>query len=95
MKSAYELAMERLQDSEPQVELSDEQRTELAAIDDKFKAKIAEKEVFLGGLIDQAKAQANFQEIAELEEQRTREVSRLKEQCDQERQAVRDAAAEG
>ena len=94
MKSAYELAMERLKDSEPQVELSDEQRAELAAIDDKFKAKVAEKEVFLGGLIDQAKAQANFQEIAEIEEQRTREIARLKEQCEEEKQAVRDAASE-
>ena len=91
MKSAYELAMERLQESEPQVELSDEQRAQLASIEDKFKAKVAEKEVFLGGLIDQAKAQANFQEVAELEEQRTREISRLKEQCEEEKQAVRDA----
>ena len=92
MKSAYELAMERLQDSAPHVELNDEQRAELAAVDDKFKAKVAEKEVFLGGLIDQAKAQANFQEIAEIEQQRAREIARLKEQCEEEKQAVRDAA---
>lgn len=92
MKSAYELAMERLQDSEPKVELSDEQRAELGAIDDKFKAKIAEKEVFLGGLLDQAKEQANFQEIADIEQQRTREIARLKEQCEEGKQAVRDAA---
>ena len=92
MKSAYELAMERMQDSEPQVELNDEQRAELASIDDKFKAKVAEKEVFLGGLIDEAKAQANFQEIAEIEQQRAREIARLKEQCEEAKQAVRDAA---
>jgi hypothetical protein len=94
MKSAYELAMERLADSSPQVELSDDQRAELASIDEKFKAKIAEKEVFLGGLINKAKAQYNFEEIAELEQQRTREIARLKEQCDEEKQAVRDAAQE-
>jgi hypothetical protein len=47
MKSAYELAMERLEESEPEVKLTDEQKAELAAIDDKFKAKIAERELFL------------------------------------------------
>ena len=76
MKSAYELAMERLQDDEPQVELSDEQRAALASVDEKFKAKVAEREVFLGGLLDEAKAQANFQEVAELEQQRTRDCSK-------------------
>lgn len=94
MKSAYELAMERLDDSEPTVEFSDDQRAELAAIDEKITAKIAEKEVFLGGLIDEAKAQANFSEIAELENQRVREIARLKEQCEQEKNAVREAAQE-
>ena len=39
MKSAYELAMERLEESEPSVKISDEQRDEIAAIDEKFKKK--------------------------------------------------------
>ncbi len=93
MKSAYELAMERLdQSGEEIVELSDEQRAQLAEIDQKYKGKIAEKEVFLGGLIDEARAQANFQELGQLEEQRTREIHRLKEACEADKEAVRGKA---
>lgn len=89
MKSAYELAMERLDQSQPQVQLNDEQRAALARIDETFRAKIAEKEVFLSGLIEEAKAQANFEELADLEQQRTREIQRLKDKCEQEKEAVR------
>ena len=45
MKSAYELAMERLAKSGPVVSVTDEQRAEIGAIDDRFRAKIAEREL--------------------------------------------------
>jgi len=93
MKSAYELAMEKLdQSGEAKVELTDGQRAQLAEIEQKYKGKIAEKEVFLGGLIDEAKAQANFQELGQLEEQRTREIQRLKDACEDEKNAVREGS---
>ena len=43
MKSAYELAMERLKVSDPSetIQLTDDQKEELADIDNKYKAKIA------------------------------------------------------
>ena len=47
MKSAYELAMERLQKTTPSLALTEEQKKELAEIDSKYRAKIAEKELFL------------------------------------------------
>ena len=94
MKSAYELAMERLEKNGPsQAAISDEQKAQLAEIDTRFKANIAEREVFLGGLLAQAKAAGNFAEVAELEEQRSREVRRLKEQCETEKEKVRSAGA--
>ncbi len=93
MKSAYELAMERLADEEPQVKLTDEQRAELAAIDEKFTAKIAEKEVFLSGLIAKATSTGNFEELAQLETQKSREISRLNSQREEEKEKVRKAAA--
>jgi hypothetical protein len=89
MKSAYELAMERLAKSEPVVTLTDEQRAELAAIDEKYKAKIAEKEVFLGDLIAKAQAAGQLEELPALEEQRAREVKRLQDQRDAEKERVR------
>ena len=46
MKSAYELAMERMGggDEKP---LTDQQKEQIAEIDSKFKAKIAERKIFL------------------------------------------------
>ena len=46
MKSAYELAMERLEKQSPAAKVTDEQRHALAEIDATYKAKIAEREVF-------------------------------------------------
>ena len=47
MKSAYELAMERLEKNAPTVSLTDEQKAQIAEIDSSYRAKIAEKELFL------------------------------------------------
>lgn len=92
MKSAYELAMERLAEDEPQIKLTDAQRADLAAVDTKFTAKIAEKEVFLDGLIAKANASGNFEELTQLETQKSREISRLNSQREEEKEKVREAA---
>lgn len=89
MKSAYELAMERLEESEPTQPLTSEQKTEIAAIDEKFRSRIAEREVFLDDLITQAKASGNFGELPELETQKTRELSALRNECEEEKEKVR------
>lgn len=89
MKSAYELAMERLDQSEPQSKLTDEQKAELGAIDDKFKAKIAERELFLNDLLTKAEAEGNYTEIPELETQKAREITALKQECEAAKEAVR------
>ena len=47
MKSAYELAMERLQKESPDQSLSEEKKAELAELDNLYKSKLAEREVFL------------------------------------------------
>ncbi len=89
MKSAYELAMERLDNSEPQAKLTDEQRTEIAGIDDKFKAKIAERELFLDDLIAKAAAKGDYLEHAELETQKVREIAGLKADCEAAKEKAR------
>lgn len=89
MKSAYELAMERFGEAEPVAALTDEQRADLAAIEEKFKAKIAEKEVFLGDLIAKARATGRWDEVPALDEQRIRETKRLREQGEAEKEKVR------
>jgi hypothetical protein len=47
MKSAYELAMERLNKTAPVAKLTDKQKKDLAEIDSKYAAKLAERELFL------------------------------------------------
>jgi len=45
MKSAYELAMERLNKTSPTVKLTAAQKKELAELDSKYAAKIAERKI--------------------------------------------------
>ncbi len=89
MKSAYELATERLGGGESETPLTDEQKAALAAVDARFKAKIAERELFLGNLIAKATSTGNYVELQELETQKTREIASLKEQCESEKEKLR------
>lgn len=94
MKSAYELAMERLGDDGTS-KISDAQKAELGEIDEKFRAKIAEREVFLNGLIAEAEAQANYVEIQQLKEQLSREVAKFRDQCESDKEKVRSGTSSG
>lgn len=93
MKSAYEKAMERFGGDEPITPLSNEQKAELAEVDDKFKAKIAEKEMFLGNLISKAREEYNMAELEQLEEQRRREIAKLEKDREEEKEKIRTAGA--
>jgi hypothetical protein len=94
MKSAYELAMERLGASDPQMKLTDEQRAELAEVENRFRAKIAEREVFLKGLMDQARASGNFSELQELQTQLARDVTALNSDREAAKERVRQRPAQ-
>lgn len=91
MKSAYELAMERLQKKAPSVVLSEEQKRELGDIDSVYKAKIAEKELLLRGEIEKAQAAANFEEVEKLEKQLASEIHRLQEDCEAKKEKLRSS----
>ncbi len=92
MKSAYERAMERFGQNDPLPSLSDEQRAELAALSDKYRAKIAERELFLNGLVEKAAAEGRYDEIPELKTQLAREVAALEAECEAAKDKVRSAA---
>jgi hypothetical protein len=89
MKSAYELAMERLEKSAPTVQLTDAQKAQLAEIDSTYKARIAEKELFLQGKIREAQQSGNFDEIEKLEKQLATELRRLHEDCEEKKAKLR------
>jgi hypothetical protein len=89
MKSAYELAMERLQKASPSLSLTEKQKKELAEIDSKYRAKIAEKELFLNQQIRKAQLESKVEEIESLEKQLTSEIRRLQSQCEAKKEELR------
>jgi uncharacterized protein (DUF2344 family) len=82
MKSAYELAMERLQKASPSLSLTGEQKKELAELDSKYEAKIAEKELFLKDQIRKAQTKGKADDIDSLRKQLASEIRRLQEECE-------------
>ena len=89
VKSAYELAMERLQKGSPSVTLTAEQKAQLAEVDSSFNAKIAERKIFLSDQIKKAVSAGKFDEVESLEKQLTSDVLRLQEECESKKEKLR------
>ena len=89
MKSAYELAIERLQKASPSLSLSEEQKKELAELDSKYRAKIAEKELFLKEQICKAQIAGKTEDVESLQKQLTLEMRRLQEDCEARKEKLR------
>ena len=79
MKSAYELAMERLEKQSPTAKLTDSQKAQITELEALNKAKKAEKELFLQGEIAKAVAKGDYEAMAQLQKQLTHELSKLDE----------------
>ncbi|HYD85399.1 MAG TPA: hypothetical protein VEA63_15140 [Opitutus sp.] len=93
MKSAYELAMERLAKSDPDTgkALTPEQKGRLAEIDRVYQGKIAEREIFLKKQLNDALAQQNADEYQKIQQQIVSERARLEEEREEEKERVRRA----
>jgi hypothetical protein len=89
MKSAYELAMERLEKHTPSAKLTEAQKTEIAEIDATYRAKIAEQELFLKDKIAEAAGAGKFEDVAQLEQQLAHEIRRFNEDCEAKKASVR------
>ena len=89
MKSAYELAMERLEKQSPTARLNETQKAEIAEIESNAKAKIAEQELFLKDKIAEAAAEGKYEEAAQLEQQLAREIRRINEDAETKKEKVR------
>ena len=81
--------MERLAKGQPVVTLTDEQKKQLAEVDSTFKARIAEKELFLKGEIQKARSSGKFEEAESLEKQLASEIKRLQENCEAKKEKLR------
>jgi hypothetical protein len=89
MKSAYELAMERLEKASPSISLTENQKREIAEIDSTYRAKIAEKELFLKDQIRKAQNAGKFDEVESLEKQLVAEIRRLQEDSEAKKEKLR------
>ncbi len=92
MKTAYELAMERLAKTTPTVKLTDEQKKEIAEIESKYAAKIAERELFLKGEVVNAIDKNDAEAVEQLEKQLLSDRKSLRAECEEKKEQVRKAA---
>ena len=89
MKSAYELAMERLSKQSPQTKLTAAQKAELAELDSRYAAKIAEREIFLKGELGKAMGKGDFEACEQLEKQLVSERKSLQAELEEKKETVR------
>jgi hypothetical protein len=89
MKSAYDLAIERLEKKAPTVALTDEQKQQIAELESTFKARIAERELFLKDQISKAQGAGNLEEAESLQKQLTIDVRRLQEDAEAKKEKLR------
>ena len=89
MKSAFELAMERLNKSSPVAKISDEQKKELAELDSKYSAKIAERELFLKGEAEKAAGKGEWETMEQFQQQLVRDRKSLQAELEEKKEAVR------
>jgi len=87
MKSAYELAMSRLEKEKPVAKVSEKTKALLAEIDSEIDARIAERKVFLEGEI--AKSLGDPEAANELKRQLALEIARLEEKREDKKDKVR------
>ena len=95
MKSAYELAMERLEKTSPSLSLTEDQKKQIVEVDSTYRAKIAEKELFLKDQIRKAQEAGKFEEVESLEKQLALEIRRLQEDCEAKKEKLRASFASG
>lgn len=87
MKSAYELAMERLNKTAPTVKLTAAQKKELAELDSQYAAKIAGREIALKNEV--AKAADDFEAASALRDQLVHERKKLQAELEEKKERVR------
>jgi hypothetical protein len=90
MKSAYELAMERLNKQSPQVKISEAQKQELADLDSRYTAKLAEREIFLKGELEKAIAKGDYEACQQLEKQMVSERKSIQADLEEKKEKVRE-----
>lgn len=91
MKSAYELAMERLEKSSPIKKLSPEKLAEIQELDSIYKAKIAERETMAQAAIASARAANSPENVQMLQQTLAQELSKIRAEWEEKKDKARNA----
>lgn len=89
MKSAYELAMERLNKTAPAIKLTAAQKREIAELESKCKAAIAAREIALRDETAKAAAAGEFEKVEQLQQQLVTDRRKLQAGLEDKKAAVR------
>jgi len=95
MKSAYELAMERLNKTTPVTKLSPKQKEQIAELESTYKARIAQSEIALTAEIAAADATGDEMRGAELRQQLARERQTLRAELEEKKAQIHQQAGPG
>ena len=87
MKSSYEIAMERLNKNAPTIKTTAKQKKELAELDSRYAAKIAEREIALSREINEVR-DAEKEEV--LRDQLVQERKKLLADLEENKERVRN-----
>ncbi len=89
MKSAYDLAMERLSKSAPTLKVSSEQKRELAELDSLYASKLAQREIFLKGELAKAESSGDFEALQQIDKQLVSERKSLQAELEEKKEKIR------
>ena len=89
MKTAYELAMERLNKTAPTVKLTAVQKQQLAELDSKYAAQIAGREISLKDEISKAAGLGDAGKVEQLQQQLVKERKALQAELEEKKEKVR------
>ncbi|MGD0253329.1 MAG: hypothetical protein ABSC01_11600 [Verrucomicrobiota bacterium] len=93
MKTAYELAMERLGKTAPTVKLTAQQKKQLAELDSQYAAKIAGREIALQDEIAKMATTGDSEKVEALQQQWVNERKKLQAELEDKKAQVRRVAS--
>ena len=93
MKTAYELAMERLSQAAPATKLTNAQKKQLAELDSTYAAKIAGREIALKDEIAKVAATGDSEKVELLQQQWVKERKSLQAGLEEKKEQIRQTAA--
>jgi hypothetical protein len=91
MKSAYELAMERLNKSSPTVKLTAAQKKDIAEVESQYAAKIAAREIALKDEIAKFTAAGDLEKVEVTQKQLNFERKKFQSELEDKKEKIRAA----